>query len=466
MKNIIIDTDLCNEIDDPFALAYALCAKNLNILAITLCPHQSSYKSQTIEDGMMDSYFEAKRLCRLAGKGKTPIYKGCLNFFSNAEPDSSMAVEKIVEIAMKKQKTTIVCLGTLTNIASAIKLQPKIVNRIEVLWLGTKNLLQEYFTDNNYKKDKKAFEIVAKSNVKFTVMPSYVGKYNATSIYEVKDHIAINPLGKHLFDLFDNYHSKIEERGLKYIYDISLVAYLIDNSIFTFTEINRNLLLKEQKKMKNPAPVTYVYDGSSNNSVWRHFIKTIENAPDNIFAPKTFFISDTHFNQQDKIRNRKLKVDFKTKDQQDHECIKRWNSLVGKNDTVYHLGDFGDYSFIKKLHGKVTLICGNYEKRDANGNFEKFKQKLIKLGFKDVIENNLILDKKLFGEKINLVHKPTDINPNLINLFGHVHTLKPISKNGFNVCCEYHNLTPVGEDIIHDYLHFFHTCADQDVFAD
>lgn len=466
MQNIIVDTDLCNEIDDPYALAYALCSTKLNILAITLCPHQVSFQSQSIEEGMMDSYLEAKRLCRLSGKAKTPIFKGSLNFLSRGGVKDNEAVNKLIEICMKKRKTTVVCLGTLTNIAVAILKQPKIVDKIEIVWLGTKNLLQETFTDSNYVKDKTAFDVVMKSNVAISVMPSYVGKFNATSIYEVKDHVAVNPLGKHLYDLFDNFHFKIKERGVKYIYDISIIAYLLDKEMFKFTDIDRNLLLKEQTKMKKANPVTYVYDGSSNNSVWHHFLKTIETAPDDIFAPKTFFISDTHFNQTNKHRTRRLKVEFKTKQQQDHECMKRWNSLIGSHDKVYHLGDFGDYSLVKQLHGKITLICGNYEKKDANGNFAKFKEKLIKLGFEDVIEHNLVLDKKLFGESINLVHKPTETDSKLVNLFGHVHTLKPISKNGFNVCCEYHNFTPVGEDVIKDYLNFLHTHADEDVFSD
>ena len=62
MKNVIIDSDVMNEIDDQFAIAYALCAKELNVQAITICPFNINYKRISIKDGLVDSYFEAKRL--------------------------------------------------------------------------------------------------------------------------------------------------------------------------------------------------------------------------------------------------------------------------------------------------------------------------------------------------------------------------------------------------------------------
>ena len=49
------------------------------------------------------------------------------------------------------------------------------------------------------------------------------------------------------------------------------------------------------------------------------------------------------------------------------EIIKRWNSVVSKNDIVYHLGDFafGNKNFIEsivnQLNGKIYLILGNHD---------------------------------------------------------------------------------------------------------
>ena len=466
MKNIIIDSDVCNEIDDQFAIAYALCSKKLNILAITICPHLVPHERKTISSGMVDSYLEAKRLCRLTGKKNIHTYKGCTNFLSSGKALSSDAVNKIIEICMSRKQTTIACLGTLTNVAVAIMQEPRIVKRLKIVWLGTKNLLAEEFSDSNYKNDKKAFETVIKSGVDITIIPSYIGKFNATSIYEVKDHVAINPVGKYLYNLFDNSYFKIQERGIKYIYDISVIAYLIDASLFKCREIERNLVLKEQEPLAYSSTLNYVYDASTNNSVWHNFLQTIALAPDTLFNPKLFFTSDTHFSQQNKKRSKSQNKIFSSIEQTDHEYIKKWNAAVDSKDIVYHLGDFGKYETIKQLNGSVILICGNYEERDYGDDFEGFRKKLINLGFKDVVKRCLVLDNSIFGEPINLTHKPSDTRKDIVNLYGHVHTLKPIMRNGFNVCTEYHNHTPVEENIIKDYLRFLHHHADNEVFEE
>ena len=463
MKNIIIDSDVMNEVDDQFAIAYALNIKDFNVQAITICPFNIDYKRISIFDGTVDSYFEAKRLCRLCDKNPNIVYKGSINYVTNGYDSLTEGTKKIIEIALKNKKTYVLALGTLTNLAIALKHEPKIASKIEIIWLGTKTLLADKFDDSNYKKDKKAFEYVIKSKVKMHIVPCYVGKYNATSIYEIKEHIANTPVGRHLYSLVLNWENTIENHGLKYIYDVMPVAYLKNKKMFNYKEIDKNLLLKEEKKLPYTETVTYVYDGSKNSCVWRDFIETIKNAPTDIFSTNIFFTSDTHFSQKYKTRTKNFK--FKSVEQTDHEYIKRWNSVVGKKDIVYHLGDFGNYEIVKKLNGKIILIMGNYEEREAGNNFEEFRKKLLKYGFKDVIKGGLVLDKKILGQEVYLTHKPTNTRKDMFNLYGHVHSLKPIMPNGFNVCLEYHDYKPLSAHYVKDYINFVLHDADQDVFT-
>lgn len=83
---------------------------------------------------------------------------------------------------------------------------------------------------------------------------------------------------------------------------------------------------------------------------------------------KIFFTSDTHWFHENilKYSNRPWKdVDSMTKG-----LIKNWNSVVGKNDIVYHLGDVAmggkgrlnelrDVLF--SLNGTIRLIKGNHD---------------------------------------------------------------------------------------------------------
>lgn len=73
-----------------------------------------------------------------------------------------------------------------------------------------------------------------------------------------------------------------------------------------------------------------------------------------------YMISDTHFND----------VDCKLMDPNwitPEEHISRINKVVHKNDTLVHLGDVGDVSYISKLKaGYKVLIMGNHDKGRSN----------------------------------------------------------------------------------------------------
>ena len=62
---------------------------------------------------------------------------------------------------------------------------------------------------------------------------------------------------------------------------------------------------------------------------------------------KKFWTSDTHFNQERTFKYSMRSMYFKNLDEMNREMILRWNKVVGENDIVYHLGDFGDFSFLK-----------------------------------------------------------------------------------------------------------------------
>lgn len=81
-----------------------------------------------------------------------------------------------------------------------------------------------------------------------------------------------------------------------------------------------------------------------------------------------FFTSDHHFGHRNiiKYENRP----FKSVEEMDEELINRWNSVVKKNDAVYHLGDFtlgnrkNAQDYFPKLNGRI-FILGNFWHHDA-----------------------------------------------------------------------------------------------------
>lgn len=64
-------------------------------------------------------------------------------------------------------------------------------------------------------------------------------------------------------------------------------------------------------------------------------------------------------------------------EEHDEALITNWNSRVGPNDTVYHLGDFSfsgghPKKYLDRLNGKVSLIMGNHDdsKKVRDAGFE------------------------------------------------------------------------------------------------
>ena len=79
---------------------------------------------------------------------------------------------------------------------------------------------------------------------------------------------------------------------------------------------------------------------------------------------RIFLIADTHFGDEN-IRLYEERP-FPDTDTMDREMIRRWNSVVGDNDLVYHLGDFCSggqnrcRELLSQLKGRKRLLIGNH----------------------------------------------------------------------------------------------------------
>ena len=139
---------------------------------------------------------------------------------------------------------------------------------------------------------------------------------------------------------------------------------------------------------------------------------------------KTFFIADTHFSHDNILGycNRP----FKDVDEMNQTLIKNWTSVVGKDDIVYHLGDFAFKNsripdLVDQLNGTIYLIKGNHDSE----NIEYYNKR----GFVVLPTRTLIEDKKYI-----LSHKPipdADIPKGYINIHGHIHN-KPLEGEEFS----------------------------------
>lgn len=239
--NVILDTDTYNECDDQFALAYLLKSKNLfNIQAITVAPFSHNSRNVTVEEGQNLSYNEILKICKwLKFDAANKVYKGSLDYIKNEYNQDNDAVEKIIEIALKNNKTYILAIGAITNIALAIKKEPKIIEKIEVIWLGGNQLDYKDNLEYNFKQDVEAVRIVFDSKVRLTILPckDVVSKL-LIDIRELRYSIEnVSELCNYLISRFynDGYHGIQEKRV---IWDISVIAYMINKSWFEEEQIS------------------------------------------------------------------------------------------------------------------------------------------------------------------------------------------------------------------------------------
>lgn len=161
-------------------------------------------------------------------------------------------------------------------------------------------------------------------------------------------------------------------------------------------------------------------------------------------SPKIFFTSDTHFNQQRTLELSHDRRVFKNLDDMNNTLITNWNNIVTNKDIVYHLGDFGDYNFIKYLKGHIRLVTGNYERKDFENGVSV--DQLIKLGFESVQDKvNLEINNEIF----TLIHEPTNYNKfSTFNLFGHIHGRQQIKPFGLDVGVDAQNFMPIDLDTV------------------
>ena len=239
--NIILDTDTYNECDDQFALSYLIKSKDLfNIEAITVAPYSHTKRDVKVRDSQELSYNEILKICNwLNFDTDNKVFKGSVDYIQNGYDEKNVAVNKIIEIALKNNKTYILGIGAITNIALAIKKEPKIVNKIEIIWLGGNELGYKDNLEYNFRQDVEAVKIVFESKVKLTILPcKKIVSELRIDINTLKKYLENkSELCNYLIERFynDGYHDVQESRV---IWDISVIAYMINKNWFETKQIS------------------------------------------------------------------------------------------------------------------------------------------------------------------------------------------------------------------------------------
>ena len=263
--NVILDTDTYNECDDQFALAYMLLSQNkFNIEAITVAPYHHD-NDISVEEGQEKSYQEILKICNwLNFDTKNKVFKGSNGYIEDGYNETNEAVEKIIEIVKKNEKTYIMAIGAITNVALAIQKALSIVDKIEIVWLGGHSPICNNNKEFNFRQDVQAIKEIFSSKANLTIIPcNGVASNLKISIYELEHYLkGKNELCNYLCSRFydDGMHG-IQTR--RTIWDISVIAYLINKEWFEekkmdCPEINKDLRYSFNENDRKIKFVTYL----------------------------------------------------------------------------------------------------------------------------------------------------------------------------------------------------------------
>lgn len=155
-----------------------------------------------------------------------------------------------------------------------------------------------------------------------------------------------------------------------------------------------------------------------------------------------YVCSDLHFNHTNILGF--CRSNFATIEEHNEYIIRQYNSVVGKDDLVYILGDIGFTpekalsELVKRLNGRKILLVGNHDKLTD--------REYRAMGFIDVVRHPIY-----YNTHIILSHVPIEEAYNseyIINVHGHLHKNHIVNlPNFFNVNVELNDYKPINMEV-------------------
>lgn len=251
-KKIILDTDPGH--DDTFALLLAGASSAVDLVAVTTVAGNAEIEKTTTN---------ALKICELGGMKDVPVFRGAdgpllreqvtaleihgqsgLDGANLPVPNKPLAPGHAVDFMIKElmaaeDKITLVAVGPLTNVALALRKEPRLASKINEIvfmgggYLGNTTPAAEF----NMYADPEAAKIVLNSGVPLVMCElELTGQSQTTS--EIRDEIREigNPATTVAADILayaDQTYRKLFGAGDPEIHDAVAMAYCVDPTVFT-----------------------------------------------------------------------------------------------------------------------------------------------------------------------------------------------------------------------------------------
>lgn len=284
---LIIDTDAHNEIDDQYAIAWALMSQDVfeiegvlaepyshrhhreptiqaydilkenpeaeipreiaryhiravRMLANGIDPREITYVDP--DEGMELSYQEVLKVYDLMGEDPTGIvFRGAPRYLKSLDdPVRSEAVDHLIACAMKDDDRPlyVAAIGCLTNLASAILIEPAIISKLVILWTSSYPSIMRFSNQPslNLVQDTLSSRLLFDCGVPVVYLPGYyIGEQLKLSLPDVERWVkGKGKIGDYLYALYaKNPHHVVWGLGDHFgrtwvIWDLINFAWLLD----------------------------------------------------------------------------------------------------------------------------------------------------------------------------------------------------------------------------------------------
>jgi purine nucleosidase len=193
-RRVIIDTDAKNEADDQFAVVHALLSPSLEVRGLIAAHFGTSRSDRSMEE----SREEIDLLLHLMNlERQVTVANGAPSGISDKQtPQDSAGAQLIIaesKLASAEDPLFVAFLGPLTDMASAILLDPGLVNReVVVIWIGGVGYggVETYAgVEFNLRNDIAAANVVYDSGITVWQVPSNVYSQVSVSYTELEEKI-------------------------------------------------------------------------------------------------------------------------------------------------------------------------------------------------------------------------------------------------------------------------------------
>lgn len=205
---VITDTDAKNEADDQFCIVQTLLSPKLDNIGMI----GAHFGTAQCTDSMERSYREIELIFDKMGFDKTGmIYRGAPHAMaSRKEPVDSEGARLIIGEAMKDDPRPlfVTFLGPLTDMASALLMEPRIADKLTVIWIGGAPY-PHGGTEFNMGNDIHAANVVFNSRVPVWQIPKNVYEMMAVSLAELEYRVRpCGEIGAYLCDQLDEHSAQ------------------------------------------------------------------------------------------------------------------------------------------------------------------------------------------------------------------------------------------------------------------